>query len=295
MGNNKVKERYNCTYLRTAAKNVTNIAVGYEPHPRQVVYGERALDFTFDFGGIAGGRLDKDEFNMADFFGEQAPVRISTLSSPAMIKERLVDLFGNDEQFTEEMAVNMQKVMLEDLLANRKEEYMSEVGIAVLLDRAGGKVTERMRDVIAKLEVNKPNEKRLIGDVRKIWDTWDLCDEEQNDERLEFHSFYNGFMAPYFGCFRCEDTRKGLKAIDMDSDGYVEWSEFLVYVKWAIREYPNIKDIDELLSITFRKGIIPAMRDELTQENTSAGEKYHFKRKGIMHIRPVTQEKSTTR
>ena len=263
MGNKKVKEQYNCTYLRKAAKNVTNIAVGYEPHPRQVVYGERALDFTFDFGGIAGGRLDKDEFNMADFFGEQAPVRISTLSSPAMIKERLVDLFGNDEQFTEEMAVSMQKVMLGDLLANRKEEYMSEVGIAVLLDRAGGKVTERMRDVIAKLEVNKPNEKRLIGDVRKIWDAWDLCDEEQNDERLEFHSFYNGFMAPYFGCFRCEDTRKGLKAIDMDSDGYVDWSEFLVYVKWAIREYPNINDVDELLSITFRKGIIPAMRDEL--------------------------------
>ena len=97
-----------------------------------------------------------------------------------------------------------------------------------------------------------------------------MCDEEQNDDRLEFHSFYNGFMAPYFGCFRCEDTRKGLKAIDMDADGYVEWSEFLVYVKWALREYPNLTNVDQLLSITFRKGIVPAMRDEVV-ENKNKG------------------------
>ena len=266
MGNKKVNERYNCKYLRTAAINVTKIAVAYPPHPRQVVYGERALDFTFDFGGIAGGHLDEGEFNMADFFGEKAPVRISTLSSPAMIKQRLLDLFGTDEQFTDDMAVKMQNVMLEDLLSQRKEEYMSEVGIAVLMDRAGGKVTEKMRDVIEKLELNKPNEKNLIKEVRKIWDAWDLCDEEQNDERLEFHSFYNGFMAPYFGCFRCEDTRKGLKALDMDTDGYIDWSEFLVYIKWALHEYPSINNVDQLLSTAFRKGIIPAMRDEILKK-----------------------------
>lgn len=279
MGNKKVTERYNCTYLRRAATNVTNIAVAYPPHPRQVVYGERALDFTFDFGNIAGGHTSEGDFNMADFFGEKAPVRISTLSSPAMIKQRLVDLFGNDEQFTDDMAVKMQGVMLEDLLGERKEEYMSEVGIAVLLDRAGGKMTKRMRDVIDKLELNRPNEENLVAEVRKIWDAWDLCDEEQNDGRLEFHSFYNGFMAPYFGCFRCEDTRKGLKAIDMDADGYVEWSEFLVYVKWALREYPDLTNVDQLLSITFRKGIIPAMRDEVVENKTKGKKQFpdlHF-------------------
>lgn len=56
---------------------------------------------------------------------------------------------------------------------------------------------------------------------------------------------------------------RALKAINMDNDGYIDWNEFLVYLKWAMRQYPNIKDVDELLSVAFRKGIIPAMQDEL--------------------------------
>ena len=70
-------------------------------------------------------------------------------------------------------------------------------------------------------------------------------------------------MATYFGCFQCRDTLKALKAINMDNDGYIDWNEFLVYLKWAMRQYPNIKDVDELLSVAFRKGIMPAMQDEL--------------------------------
>ena len=70
-------------------------------------------------------------------------------------------------------------------------------------------------------------------------------------------------MAPYFGCFACRDTLKALKAIDMDKDGTIDWNEFLVYLKWAMRQYPSIKDTDELLSVAFLKGIIPAMRDEV--------------------------------
>ena len=54
--------------------------------------------------------------------------------------------------------------------------------------------------------------------------------EHQGDDCLEFDSFYNGFMAPFFGCFRCDDTRKALSAIDMDSDGRVDWSEFSLYL-----------------------------------------------------------------
>ena len=48
----------------------------------------------------------------------------------------------------------------------------------------------------------------------------------------------------------------------MDSDGYVDWYEFLVYIKWALRQYPDTEDPDVLLSIVFQKGLIPAMRDE---------------------------------
>ena len=49
----------------------------------------------------------------------------------------------------------------------------------------------------------------------------------------------------------------------MDSDGQVDWSEFLVYLKWALHQYPkDISTMEDLLDITFRKGLIPAMRDE---------------------------------
>ena len=263
MGNKHVVENYNCTYLRTAATNVTEITTGSPPHPKQVVYGERSLDLSFDLGGIAGGRVDQGDFDMATFFGVQPPKRISTLASINMIRDRLIDLFGNNPQFTEDIALEMHKVMIEDLTENRKEEYMSSVGIAILFDRAGGKLTTEMSDVIEKMELNSLHAKRLIDEVRVIWDSWDLQDEVQGDDALQFDSFYNGFMSPYFGCFRCEDTRKGLQAIDMNTDNLVEWKEFLVYLKWALNEYPEITDTNELLSIAFRRGIIPAMRDEI--------------------------------
>ena len=262
MGNKHVLKKYNCTYLRTAAINVTEITTGKPPHPKQVVYGDRSLDMSFDFGGIAGGQVAAGEFDMAKFFGVEAPKRISTLASSSMIKERLVYLFGDNFQFTEEMASEMHKVMIDDLTNNRKEEYMSSVGIAVLFDRAGGKLTPQMSETIEKMQLNSEHAKKLISDVRAIWDTWDLRDEVQGDNALEFDSFYNGFMIPYFGCYRCEDTKKGLKAIDMDTDGLIDWNEFLVYLKWALHQYPDICDVDELLAVTFRKGIIPAMRDE---------------------------------
>ena len=104
MGNVHVREKYNCTYLRTAAINVTKITTGSSPHPKQVVYGERSLDLSFDLDGIAGGRVGVEEFDMATFFGVKAPQRISTLASTKMIRDRLHELFGDNPQFTEEMA-----------------------------------------------------------------------------------------------------------------------------------------------------------------------------------------------
>ena len=78
-------------------------------------------------------------------------------------------------------------------------------------------------------------------------------------------------MAPYFGCFSCSDTRKGLRAIDMDKNDQVDWREFMVYVKWALHEYPDeIKNVDDLLGVTFRKGLIPAMQDEILGRSMSS-------------------------
>lgn len=106
---------------------------------------------------------------------------------------------------------------------------------------------------------------KLIAEIRAMWDEWDGRDGVIDDE-IDFFSFYNGFMAPYFGCYRCDETRKALKCIDMDEDGKVDWKEFSVYLKWAANQYPGTMTADELLNIAFRKGIVPAMQDEILKE-----------------------------
>ena len=111
MGNKKVLERYNCQYLRQAAINVTRITTGKDPHIKQPIFGGRALDFVFD--------LNQEEFDLAEFFGEKGPVRITTLASTEMIQARLVNLFGENDEFTLDMCYQMKELMLEDLRGGR--------------------------------------------------------------------------------------------------------------------------------------------------------------------------------
>ena len=257
LGNKKVLETYNCKEFRKAAIAVTKITTGKPPHPKQVVYGERALDLVFGFIGVG-------DFNLGDFFGEKTINRITTLATPEMVRDRLVNVFGANPQFTIEMAKNMKKQIMEDLqsVPPRKEEYQSPMGIAVLFDRAGGKLTEQMSKVIVNTKLKDPHHQIIIKEIREFWDFWDSKEENQGDGCLQFDSFYHSFMAPYFGCYRCEDTKKSLKALDMDRDGLIDWNEFLVYIKWALNEYPDVTTADEVLSIAFEKGLIPAMRDE---------------------------------
>ena len=262
LGNKKVLKQYNCTALREAAQEVCRITTGAEPYPLQVVYGERALDMVF---GMPNFAPNKKEFSMATFFGEKPVMRMTTLASPKMVADRLKNLFGDDPQFTEERGQRMLEVMLEDLHQNRKEEYMSAVGLAMLFDRSGGELTEAMSEAIAKEEPKRVHGQELLAEIRVMWDEWDLRDGEK-DEKLEFDAFYNGFLAPYFGCYRCDETKQALKAIDMDEDGTVDWNEFALYLKWAIRQYPETATAEDLLSTAFRKGLIPAMQDEVIKQ-----------------------------
>ena len=256
LGNEHVLKQYNCVELRRAAQEVTRITTGCEPHPKQPVYGERALDLVFD--GTMGSNPDDEGFCMATFFGQEPLMRMTTLATPRMVVERLKTLFGDNTQFTEERAQKMIEVMLDDLQKNRKEEYMSKVGLAILFHRAGGKLTQVMADVIEGEKPQTLRSEELIAEVRKMWDAWDLRIGDKDDE-LAFDAFYNGFMAPYFGCYRCSTTKWALKAIDLDEDDKIDWNNFSVYLKWAIREYPNVKNAEELLSVAFRKGLVPAM------------------------------------
>ena len=94
---------------------------------------------------------------------------MTTLASPKMIAEKLRRVFGEDPQFTEERRNRMKEVMLEDLNDNRKEEYMSAVGLAILFDRSGGQLTSAMSDIIAQDELEEAHAQHLITEIRKMW------------------------------------------------------------------------------------------------------------------------------
>ncbi|VDI59828.1 Hypothetical predicted protein [Mytilus galloprovincialis] len=249
MGNKRVLKKFNCTYLRKAAINMTRVTTGVDPHIKQPVYGARALDFVYD--------LNPEEFDFADFFRGTS----SYSNNHPFISENGPN---KNEDFTIERANLMKEVMLEDLRANRKEEYMSKCGLAVLFDRSGGKLTDEIRDEIANDPMKTPHGQNLLKEIRERWDEWDLKDKVQGDNLLDYDSFYNGFMAPYFACYRCNDTKKALQALDMDIDNSVDWSEFCVFLKWAMKQYPKtIHTADDLLEVAFPKRLIPCMRDEM--------------------------------
>ena len=257
MGNTKIHENYNCKYLRKAAIAITKITTGVMPHPKQVVYGECAVDLVFGFLGVG-------DFNMAEFFGEEAPNRITTLATVDMLKDRLTNLFGENLQFNDKICGKMKEEMLKDLRRGVNEEYHSGAGIALLFDRSGGKLTEEMQEILAVHNTRLPHHERLIEEVREQWDEWDIHEEgkDKGNGRLLFDSFYNGFMSPYFGCYRCGRTKKGLLAMDLNEDGFVDWKEFLVFIKWALRQYPLTNDADTLVSIVFDKCLIPSMTNK---------------------------------
>ena len=68
-----------------------------------------------------------------------------------------------------------------------------------------------MVEKIEEFNINEPKFIKLVAEIREVWDEWDSSQGERNDDCLELTSFYNGFMAPYFGCATCEDTEQGLQ------------------------------------------------------------------------------------
>ena len=278
LGNCKVlKSGMNCQYLRQAAINVTEIVTTEKPFERQPIYGERATDMVFGFvfdqmkdmqsietdgeDPTGGGACD---FDLSKFLGVKSELRITTMASPEMILLKLRTEFGDEPQFTIEVATAMKDQMIKNLSAGRKEEYNSKSGLAMLFDQSGGHVTAKMSEIINETTKNQPHIDHLIKEIKELWDLYDAKDGA-SDDTLTFENFYNGFMAPYFGCYRCEDSQAGLKVMDLDYDGTIEWTEFKYFLIWAGRQYPDVMNIKELLDKTFRNGIIPAMLDELSK------------------------------
>ncbi|XP_033106326.1 uncharacterized protein LOC117108423 [Anneissia japonica] len=266
LGNKAVQKQYNCNYLRDAAINVTKaVTGGVKPNPKQPVYGDRATDMVYGF--IFSDPTAQDGFDMAEFLGVKSEVRITNMANDEMILLKLEDVFGEDPQFTLEIAGKMKEQMLKNAADGRKEEYNSKIGLAMLFDQAGGKMTKEMADIIAEASKSLPFINTLIDEIKVEWDEWDGRRCEVVDDQLTFDHFYTGFMSPYFGCYRCKDTQQGLRALDMDADGMIDWFEFRHFLLWAGRQHPNVKTSKELLDIAFRDGLIPAMKDEMDRIN----------------------------
>ena len=110
---------------------------------------------------------------------------------------------------------------------------------------------------------------------------------------LEFDSFYNAFMAPWFSCYRCADAINGLKVLDMDSDGKVDWHEFKVYLIWAWRQYPDqITSLEDMLEIAFTKGLIPCMQEETTKRQNAEKTEEKTEEKTKEKTEEKTEEKA---
>ncbi len=75
---------------------------------------------------------------------------------------------------------------------------MSATGLAILFERSGGKLTPEMAEIIDETKFIKPHAEAMIVEIRKIWDEWDAKEIHTGDEALEYDSFYNAFMSPYF-------------------------------------------------------------------------------------------------
>ena len=176
-GNSKVIDKYNCSYLRQAAIEVTKITTKTAPHPKQIVYGERATDLVFGAGSMGTG---KESFDLAKFFGMDIEPRITTLATPDMIVQRLEKLFGKDKQFTTEIAILMKDEMIKDLSLDIKSEYHSPYGLALLFERVGGKPTKEMGIKLEEHKTNYEIHHKIRQEIWKEWDKYTIKDVEQN-------------------------------------------------------------------------------------------------------------------
>ena len=153
----------------------------------------------------------------------------------------------------------MKEQMVADSARNDKGEYNSKVGLALLFELSGGTLTPHMAELVSSDKMTHSRRiQSLIKDIKHEWDSWD-SHEGGNPHLLLFDNFYIGFMAPYFSCYQGEDIKRGLEALDIEKEGFVDWHEFKQYLVWAGREYPDVESVNELKDIAFRRGLIPAM------------------------------------
>ena len=119
LGNDHAEELYNFPALREAAILVTRRCTMQDPHPKQELYGSRALDVVFSPGGMT----PKPRFDLSDLYKINAATRVTTFTTPAMFQERLTEVFG-DLNWDIETAKKMRVRLYRELNIGYKYDYM---------------------------------------------------------------------------------------------------------------------------------------------------------------------------
>ena len=204
LGNKDILSRYNPRNFLDAARKVTKITANKKVASRQLLYGPRAIESVFGFSGIAGGTKDDpfdvdgngviddvDRFSLAEFFGlNDPPVRISTLSSPALVVCRLKQSFGDDANFTEGIASKMLDSMKQELIHNYEAEHTSSIGFAMLWRSVTGTLKPSMQEVSNEMDDDLSRRSIIF-----LKDAKDYFSQYLQDD--EFTISYDSFKVAY--------------------------------------------------------------------------------------------------
>lgn len=88
---------------------------------------------------------DADCFSLARFLGlDKAPIRLSSLASEKMWKEKLIESFGEHADFTMDMAVRLKTLYEEELIQGEQNDINSLYGLAEFYRRS----IEKMKDSV---------------------------------------------------------------------------------------------------------------------------------------------------
>lgn len=294
LGNEYVQRTFDLPRMRDAAIDITRIATGALPHPMTELYGTRALDIVFD--GFMG--TSRSVGSLPELFHAPARTRITTMASAQMFRGKLNEMFGPPADGTEwssTLVDAMIETMFKDLNAGRKEEYDSAVGFFSLFERAGGVATPAMHAAVVAdqaLEDAHP----VLAQLRDLCDT--TCELNTGDDAghaaaaamprmqrvMTYEQCYNSLLARYISCYSCDLTRRALRVLDVDGDGFISWPELVLRAKWALKEYPTrCASVDDLVSVIVDMYIMP----EIGRALLSSGDAVVRKRRARprdMHI-----------
>lgn len=143
LGNQQVNRRFNLSKMRNAAIAVTEITTGCLPNGKQEIYGARAFDV------IAEGMDLTVEIDPVDLLGVSPETRISSIATNNMLRNRLNEVFGTHD-WDIEVLNNMRSRVYADLLAGKKYEYQSSIGLMNLYERSNGQ--EHFADMLMVIE-----------------------------------------------------------------------------------------------------------------------------------------------